>query len=62
MIAEILRDYLERLDSKKKLFSLVLGLILLLCPFLVQAEEEAPKPEQMSEDALNYLLSEDMNQ
>jgi len=48
----------------KKLFSLVFGLLLLLNPFAVQAEEiaEAPVPETMSEDALNYLLSEDMYQ
>ena len=48
----------------KKLFSFVLGFLLLLCPFTVQAEEiaEAPVLEPMSEDALNYLLSEDMYQ
>ena len=56
----------------KKLFAFVLGLLLFLCPFAVQAEDvelipqkeiaEAPAPEPMSEDALNYLLSEDMYQ
>ena len=56
----------------KNLFSFVLGLLFLFCPFAVQAEDvepmpqeeltEAPAPEQMSEDALNYLLSEDMYQ
>ena len=56
----------------KKLFSFVLGLLLFFCPIAVQAEEiepipqegivEAPAPEPMSEDALNYLLSEDMYQ
>ena len=48
----------------KKLFAFVLGLFLFLCPFAVQAEEivDAPAPEPMSEDALNYLLSEDMYQ
>ena len=48
----------------KKIFSIVLGLLLFLCPFAVKAEEivEAPAPEPMSEDALNYLLSEDMYQ
>ena len=56
----------------KKLFAFVLGLLLFLCPFAVQAEDvelipqeeiaEAPAPESMSEDALNYLLSEDMYQ
>ena len=48
----------------KKLFSFVLGLLLFLGPFSVQAEEiaDAPAPAPMSEDALNYLLSEDMYQ
>ena len=48
----------------KKLFAFVLSLLLFICPFAVQAEQvadtHAPKP--MSEDALNYLLSEDMYQ
>ena len=45
----------------KKLFAFVLCLLLFLCPFAVQAEEiaDAPAPKPMSEDALNYLLSED---
>jgi len=48
----------------RKLFSFVLLLLLLLfCPFAVQAEEaEAFAPEPISEDALNYLLSEDIYQ
>ena len=46
----------------KKLFSFVLGILLFLCPFAVQAEEIADAPEPMSEDALNYLLSKDMYQ
>ena len=48
----------------KELFSFVLVLLLFFCPIGVQAEEiaEAPAPEPMSEDALNYLLSEDMYQ
>ena len=48
----------------KKLFSFVLGLLLFFCPLAVQAEEkaEAPASEPMSEDALNYLLSEDIYQ
>ena len=51
----------------KKLFSFVLGLLLFLCPFAVQAEEIEPMPQEEiaeapSEDALNYLLSEDMYQ
>ena len=72
VIAEILRDYADRLDQMKKLFAFVLGLILFFCPFAVQAEDvvlipqeeiaEAPAHEPMSEDALNYLLSEDMYQ
>ena len=72
VIAEILRDYADRLDQMKKLFAFLLGLFLLLCPFAVQAEDvqpmpqeeiaKAPSPEPMSEDALNYLLSEDMYQ
>ena len=64
VIAEILRDYADRLDQMKKLFAFVLGLILFLCPFAVQAEQiaDASEPEPMSEDALNYLLSEDMYQ
>ena len=56
----------------KKLFAFVLGLLLFFCPLSVQAEDvelipqkeiaEAPAPEPMSEDALNYLLSENMYQ
>ncbi len=56
----------------KKLFLFVLGLLLFFCPIAVQAEDlepmpqeeivEAPAPVGMSEDALNYLLSEDMYQ
>ena len=56
----------------KKLFAFVLGLLLFFCPFAVQAEDvelimqkeiaEAPAPEPMSEDALNYILTEDMYQ
>ena len=46
----------------KNLFVFVLGLLLFFCPLAVQAEEKASAPEQMSEDALNYLLSEDIYQ
>ena len=48
----------------KTLVSFVLGILLFLCPFAVQAEQiaDASEPEPMSEDALNYLLSEDMYQ
>ena len=45
----------------KTLISFVLGLLLFFCPFAVQAEVIA-EPKPMSEDALNYLLSEDMYQ
>ena len=62
VIAEILRDYADRLDQMKKIFSLVLSLLLFYCPIAVQAEQEAPATEQMPEDALNYLLSEDIYQ
>ena len=51
----------------KKLFSFVLGLLLFFYPLIVQAEELEPIPleeivEATSEDALNYLLGEDMYQ
>ena len=46
----------------KRSLSFVLGLLLFLYPFAVQAEGMADAPEPMSEDALNYLLSEDMYQ
>ena len=54
----------------KKLFTFVLGLLLLFCPFAVQAEDfelipqeemaEASEPEPMSEEQLNDLLGEEM--
>ena len=51
----------------KTLFSFVLGIILFLCPIAVQAEDVELMPQEEiveapSEDALNYLLSEDMYQ
>ena len=51
----------------KTLVSFVLGLFLFFCPIAVQAEEVEPMPQEEiveapSEDALNYLLSEDMYQ
>ena len=51
----------------KKLFAFVLSLLLLFCPFAVQAEEFELMPQEEIaeaplEDALNYLLSEDMYQ
>ena len=45
----------------KTLFSFVLGPFLFFCPFAVQAGE-GEAPEQMSKDALNYLLSEEISQ
>ena len=46
----------------KRLISFALSLLLSFFPIAVQAEEvtAAPTPVQMSEDALNYLLSEDI--
>ena len=48
----------------KKPFAFVLGLLLFICPFAVQAEQiaDAHTPEPISKDAINYLLSEDMYQ
>ena len=48
----------------KKLFAFVISLLLFICPFAVQAEQipDAHAPKPMSEEALNYLLSEDMYQ
>ena len=51
----------------KKLFSFVLFLLLFFCPIAVQAEDLELIPQEEivelpSEDALNYLLSEDMYQ
>ena len=50
-----------------KLFSFVLCLLLFLCPIPVQAEDVETMPQEEiveapSEEALNYLLSEDMYQ
>jgi len=51
----------------KKIFSLVIVLLLFFCPLAVQAEDVELIPQEeiaeaTSEDALNYLLSEDMYQ
>ena len=51
----------------KNLFAFVLGLLLFFCPLAVQAVDDAPMPQEEiaetpSEDALNYLLGEDMYQ
>ena len=54
----------------KILFAFVIGLLLFRCPFVVQAEDvelltqeeiaEAPSLDPMSEEAINYLLGEEM--
>ena len=54
----------------KKLFALVFGLLLFFGPYTVQAKDvelmpqeeiaEAPALDPMSEEALNYLLGEEM--
>ena len=54
----------------KKLFAFVIGLIVCLCPFAVQANDvelipqeeiaEAPALEKMTEEQLNDLLGEEM--
>ena len=67
VIAEILRDYADRLDQMKNLFLLVLALLLFFCPLAVQAEDDGLMPQEEivkapSEDALNYLQSEDIYQ
>jgi len=57
----------------KKLFAFVLGLLLFICPFAVQAEEvelmpqeeipeAASSPDQMSDEAIRYLQGEDIYQ
>ena len=64
VIAEILRDYADRLDQMKKLFAFVLGLLLFFCPFAVQAEQiaDALSADPMSDEAIRYLQGEDMYQ
>ena len=68
VIAEILRDYADRLDQMKNFFTLVLGLLWFFCPLAVQAEDVELMPQEKiaeaapSEDALNYLLGEDIYQ
>ena len=56
----------------KKLFSFYFALLLFFCPLLAQAGDvdlipqeeiaEVPSPDQMSEEAITYLLGEDMYQ
>tara|TARA_B100000965_G_scaffold329007_1_gene292295 strand:+ start:192 stop:416 length:225 start_codon:yes stop_codon:yes gene_type:complete len=50
-----------------KIISLIICLLLFSCPIAVQAKDVEPMPnkeivEEPSEDALNYLLSEDIYQ
>ena len=70
VIAEILRDYADRLDQMKNFFSFILGVLLFFSPLTVQAEEleimpqdeiaEAPALEPMTEKQLNDLFGEEM--
>ena len=56
----------------KKLFAVVLGILLCFCPLVVHAEDvdpmpqeviaEEPTPDQMSEEAITYFLGEDIYQ
>ena len=56
----------------KKLFSFVFGFLFVVCPFVVQAEDvdvipqkeiaRAPSIDSISEEAITYLLGEDMYQ
>ena len=56
----------------KKIFAFVFGLCLFFCPLSVQAENVEPIPQEeiaevpsidsISQEAINYLLSEDMYQ
>ena len=68
MIAKILRDYADKLDQMKKIFAFVFGLLLFFSSRSVQVEDvELILPQEeiagaTSEDALNYLLSEEINQ
>ena len=72
VIAKILSDYSGKFDYMKKLFALVFGLFLFFFPLAVQAEDVEPMPQEeiaeapsidpMSEEAINYLLGEDMYQ
>ena len=72
VIAEILRDYADRLDQMKKIFSFYFALLLFFSPLVAQADDvdltpqeeisELPSPNLMSEEAITYLLGEEMNQ
>ncbi len=48
----------------KTLVSFVLGILLFVCPFAVQAEQiaDASVPDQKSDEAIRYLQGEDMYQ
>ena len=72
VIAEILRDYADRLDQMKKIFSFYFALLLFFFPLLAQADDadltpqeeisELPSLGPMSEEAITYLLGEDIYQ
>ena len=67
MIAKILRDYADKLDQMKKIFAFVFGLLFFLSSRSVQAEDVELIPQEeiagaTSEDALDYLLGEEINQ
>ena len=66
VIAKNLRDYADKLDQIEKIFAFVFCLLLFFSSRSVQAEDvELLLPQEeiagaTSEDALNYLLSEEM--
>ena len=70
LITEILRDYPERLDQMKKIFSFYFALLLFFSPLVALADNddltpqeeiaELPLPYQMSEEAITYLIGEDI--
>ena len=72
LIAEILRDYTDGLDQMKKIFSFYFAFLLFFSPLVALADNddltpqeeiaELPLPYQMSEEAITYLLGEDMYQ
>ena len=45
VIVEILRDYAYRLNQMRSLFAFILGLLLFLCAFAVQAKDFEPIPQ-----------------
>ena len=64
---KISHSYRNSQKNNDKTLSFVLGLHLFFCPIAVQAEDVEPLPQEEiveapSEDALNYLLGEDIYQ